>query len=37
MSPFRRGRLLAGALSTTLLLSACMGGTTDDGKDDAQG
>jgi multiple sugar transport system substrate-binding protein len=37
MFPFRRGRLLAGALGTTLLLSACMGGTTDDGKDAAQG
>jgi multiple sugar transport system substrate-binding protein len=37
MSPFQRGRLLAGALSTTLLLSACMGGTTDSGKDAAVG
>jgi multiple sugar transport system substrate-binding protein len=37
MTPFRRGRLLAGAMSTTLLLSACMGGSTDDGKDAAQG
>jgi multiple sugar transport system substrate-binding protein len=37
MSPSRRGRLLAGALSATLMLSACMGGTTDDGKDAAAG
>jgi multiple sugar transport system substrate-binding protein len=34
----RRGRLMLGGLSATLLLlSACMGGTTDDGKDAAQG
>ena len=34
----RRGRLILGGLSATLLLlSACMGGTTDDGKDDAAG
>jgi multiple sugar transport system substrate-binding protein len=35
--PFsRRGRVLA-ATSVTLLLAACTGGTTDDGKDAAQG
>ncbi|MFG1607694.1 ABC transporter substrate-binding protein [Actinoplanes sp. NPDC049265] len=39
MTPaLRRGRLVLGGLSATLLLlSACMGGTTDDGKDDAAG
>ncbi|MEV6638332.1 ABC transporter substrate-binding protein [Actinoplanes sp. NPDC051470] len=37
-TPLRRGRLLLGGLSATLLLlSACMGGSTDDGKDAAAG